>query len=87
MKIHYFQRYHSKENVDTANTMLLLSRLYMYSPNRFFSFLKEYILEQSDEPQLTFDLQVKCKNSVPDAMILGFPVIPNENARLLQKNA
>ncbi len=69
MKIHYFQRYHSKENVDTANTMLLLSRLYMYSPNRFFSFLKEYILEQSDEPQLTFDLQVKCKNSVPDAMI------------------
>lgn len=41
----------------------------MYSPNRFFSFLKEYILEQNAEPQLTFDLQVKCKNSVPDAMI------------------
>ena len=30
MKIHYFQRYHEKENVATANTMLLLSRLYQY---------------------------------------------------------
>ncbi len=27
MQIHYFQRYHSKENVDTSNTMLMLSRL------------------------------------------------------------
>lgn len=31
MKIHYFQRYHEKENVATANTMLLLLRLYSYS--------------------------------------------------------
>jgi len=28
MHIHYFQHYYSKENVDTANAMLLLSRLY-----------------------------------------------------------
>lgn len=28
MKIHFFQRYHSKENVGTANAMPLLSRLY-----------------------------------------------------------
>ena len=41
MKIHYFQRYHTKENVSTANTMLLLSRLYQYSPDRFFLFLKQ----------------------------------------------
>lgn len=41
MKIHYFQRYHKGEDVDTANTMLLLSRLYAYSPNKFFQFLKE----------------------------------------------
>ena len=27
METHYFQRYHSKENVDTANAMLLLSLL------------------------------------------------------------
>ena len=28
MQIHYFQRYYAKENVETANTMLMLSRLY-----------------------------------------------------------
>lgn len=45
MKIHYFQRYHEKENVATANTMLLLSRLYSYSSDKFFGFLKsEYFL-------------------------------------------
>ena len=27
MQIHYFQRYHSKENVDTSNTMLMLSMM------------------------------------------------------------
>jgi hypothetical protein len=30
--IHYFQRYSKKENVVTNNTLLLLSRLYHYSP-------------------------------------------------------
>ena len=40
MKVHYFQRYSTKENVATANTMLLFSRLYSYSPNKFFDFLK-----------------------------------------------
>ena len=34
MQIHYFQRYHSKENVDTSNTMLMLSRLYNYNDLR-----------------------------------------------------
>lgn len=41
MRIHYFQRYHQKENVATANTMLLLSRLYSYSPNKFFEVFKK----------------------------------------------
>lgn len=36
MQIHYFQRYHSKENVDTSNTMLMLSRLYNYNADKFF---------------------------------------------------
>ena len=35
MQIHYFQRYHSKENVDTSNTMLMLSRLYNYNDDKF----------------------------------------------------
>lgn len=69
MQIHYFQRYHSKENVDTANTMLLLSRLYSFSPNKFHAFLKGYILPEDSNSELTFVLQEKCKDSVPDAVI------------------
>lgn len=40
MKIHYFQRYHQGEDVATANTMLLSSRLYQYSSDKFYLFLK-----------------------------------------------
>lgn len=69
MKIHYFQRYHTKENVATANTMLLLSRLYQYSSDKFFRFLKsEYFSDQFD-PEISFTLQEKSLDSVPDATI------------------
>lgn len=40
MKIYYFRRYHQGEDVATENTMLLLSRLYQYSSNKFYSFLQ-----------------------------------------------
>ncbi|MCH5317611.1 MAG: hypothetical protein J1E05_06500 [Eubacterium sp.] len=71
MKIHYFQRYHEKENVATANTMLLLSRLYRYSPDKFFYFLKSQFFLNSFEPEIVFTLQEKRGNveSVPDATI------------------
>ena len=69
MKIHYFQRYHEKENVATANTMLLLSRLYQYSSDKFFRLLKSVFFGDSFEPELTFKLQEKCVDSVPDAVI------------------
>lgn len=69
MKIHYFQRYHSKENVATANTMLLLSRLYQYSSDKFFRFLKSEIFSDSFEPEIVFNLQEKSIDSVPDATI------------------
>lgn len=68
MKIHFFQRYHSKENVDTANAMLLLSRLYSYSSTKFFTFLGK-ILPENAEVELLFNLQEKSKDSVPDATI------------------
>ncbi len=68
MRVHYFQRYHSKENVATANTMLLLKRLYSYSPNKFFQFLKSYLGEQFDS-ELELNLQEKGTDSVPDATI------------------
>ena len=69
MKIHYFQRYHGKENVVTANAMLLLSRLYSYSSDKFFRFLKEYIFPDNFEAELQFTLQEKSDESVPDATI------------------
>lgn len=69
MKIHYFQRYHEKENIATANTMLLLSRLYQYSTNKFFRFLKSKFFLNNFEPEIVFNLQEKSKSSVPDATI------------------
>lgn len=69
MKIHYFQRYQGPENVTTANTMLLLSRLYSYSTNKFFHFMNEMFFANTFEPEIQFDLQPKGKGSVPDASI------------------
>lgn len=69
MKIHYFQRYHEKENVATANTMLLLSRLYSYSSDKFFRFLKSEFFSDSFEPEIVFNLQEKSIESIPDATI------------------
>ena len=69
MQIHYFQRYHSKENVDTSNTMLMLSRLYNYNADKFFSMLNSLILGENKSPEITFDLQVVGDDSVPDAVI------------------
>lgn len=70
MKIHYFQRYHGKENVATANTMLLLSRLYSYSSDKFFAFMKAELFDSEFEPEITFTLQEKSVSSVPDATIV-----------------
>lgn len=77
MKIHYFQRYHSKENVATANTMLLLSRLYSYSSDKFFRFLKSEYFSDAFEPELVFNLQEKSEESIPDATITqeGFKLV------------
>ena len=69
MKIHYFQRYHEKENVATANTMLLLSRLYSFSSDKFFRFLKSEFFSDSFEPEIVFNLQEKSVDSIPDATI------------------
>ena len=70
MKVHYFQRYSEKENVATSNTMLLLSRLYHYSSDKFFKFLKSsYFDDDNFEPEIQFNIQEKSNNSVPDATI------------------
>lgn len=71
MQTHYFQRYHSKENVDTANATLLLSRLYMHTSEKFFNFLKQIVNEniQDFDVELKFNLQEKTDRSVLDASI------------------
>lgn len=52
--------------------MLLLSRLYSYSPDKFFKFFKflnsEYLSEKFN-PEIIFTLQEKSIDSVPDATI------------------
>ena len=69
MKIPFFQRYHSKENVDTANAMLLLSRLYSFSPDKFFSFIKQ-ILPENANIELEFEMQKRIEGgTIPDATI------------------
>ena len=77
MKIHYFQRYHAKENVATANTMLLLSRLYSYSSDKFYRFLKSQFFSDLFDPELSFVLQEKSEESVPDATITqeGYKIV------------
>ncbi|MCD8118690.1 MAG: hypothetical protein LUE29_04285 [Lachnospiraceae bacterium] len=77
MKIHYFQRYHAKENVATANTMLLLSRLYSYSPDKFFRLLKTEFFPEKFEPEIQFKIQEKSVESIPDATITqeGFKLV------------
>lgn len=71
MKIHYFQRYHSKENVTTGNAMLLLSRLYHFSSSKFHTFIKSLVGGdiQNFETGIIFDMQIKSKGSVPDGQI------------------
>ena len=70
MKIHYFQRYHEKENVATANTMLLLSRLYQYSSDKFFRFLKSEFFSGEFEPEIVFTLQEKSAESIPCCFVM-----------------
>lgn len=77
MRIHYFQRYHQKENVATANTMLLLSRLYQYSPDKFYEMLGSLMELDEFEPSPVFTIQEKDELSVPDATISqeGFKIV------------
>ena len=73
MKIHYFQRYHQGEDVATANTMLLLSRLYQYSPDKFYLFLQSICAPNAVwdfNPGLSFNLQQNAPKSRLDAVIV-----------------
>lgn len=69
MKIHYFQRYNQKENVATANTMLLLSRLYQSSPDAFFQFLRQVLFSNDFDPALEIHMQKTGGKTIPDAYL------------------
>ena len=69
MKVHYFQRYHEKENVATANTMLLLSRIYSYRPEYLYTLVSSFLFGDSFDPAPGIRMQEKTKSSVPDAVI------------------
>lgn len=75
--LHYFQRYHSKENVHTANAFLLINRLYQYKPQYFYSFLDTLVENETNNEynfRLNMTLQTKSEqkkgSSIPDAMIV-----------------
>ena len=55
----------------------MLSRLYSYSSDKFFRFLKSEFFSDSFEPELVFTLQEKSVDSIPDATITqeGFKIV------------
>lgn len=69
--IHYFQRYSSKENTVTNNTLLLFSRLYHHDSSAFKLFLNQLPDEKTKDINTTikFEQQTSASHSVPDGAI------------------
>ena len=68
-EIYYFQRYSSRENAVTNNTLLLIERIYKYSNQQAAKLLNE-ITGESIEIGLKIRQQVRGESSVPDGSIL-----------------
>ena len=68
-KIHYFQRYSSKENTATNNTLQLLGRIYSYSPLKASQFLTDPTGE-SIEIGIEINQQVRGGRAVPDGQVI-----------------
>lgn len=70
--IHYFPRYSQKENMVTNNTLLLFSRLYNNSPEKFARLINA-ILEESGielDTMVRFKKQEKATGGrIPDGVI------------------
>ncbi len=68
--IHYFQRYSTRENTVTNNTMQLLARVYTYSPTQASRLLSKLT---NEEVEIGIEINQQQKGSggsVPDAMII-----------------
>lgn len=69
-RLHYFQRYSQRENVVTNNTLLLFSRLYAHSAQRFEAFLADLLETEPPEVGVRFTQQrVGSSGSVPDGLL------------------
>ncbi|MBI3580639.1 MAG: hypothetical protein HY098_00910 [Nitrospinae bacterium] len=75
-KIHYFQRYSSRENTVTNNTLQLIARIYDYSTSQASRLLSDLTGEQV-EIGVNINQQEQGKSSVPDGAILqrGFKIL------------
>ncbi len=70
-KLHYFQRYDSKENWVTNSTLLLLSRLYHYNRPKFETVINAILSDSNLSLNIgvEFMQQSRGKSSVPDGVI------------------
>ena len=73
-----FQRYRSRENIHSYNAMLLLKKLYEYSPEKFYNILATItgLDGNSFMPQFTSQTKDSNQKSVPDGKLFqtGFQI-------------
>ena len=76
-EVYYFQRYYTKENAHSSNALLLLKRVYFYSPKIFYKVLSNWLDCEENKFLPSFIAQEKGNNSVPDFCIRqnGFELI------------
>lgn len=67
-QIHYFQRYSSRENAVTNNTLQLFARIYEHSPEQLANLLTE-ITGENIEIGIDINQQQRFGDSVPDGSI------------------
>lgn len=67
--IHYFQRYTTKENAATNNTLHLFGRVYEYSPARLSALFTQMFEQDDIDLGVTFKQQLRGKSSIPDGTI------------------
>lgn len=68
-RIHFFQRYSTKENAVTNNTLLLLSQVYGTSPDLLENLISEISEDLNFRVGPDFGQQIKGTNSVPDGIV------------------
>ena len=75
-QIHYFQRYSSKENTVTNNTLQLLARIYSYSPSKASEFLTD-LTGEPIEIGIEVNQQKRAKQAIPDGQVVqsGFEIL------------